>query len=198
MEPYPLSTIQEILECIDKKKGVRVDIGRIPIDDKKTLDLFKNGDTEGVFGFGSADMQKYLKALQPNTFNDLMNLCALYGLEGMFRPATFEMLPKYIAIKTGKNKVDNIHPDAAPIISPTCGMLAKRNPEQISKIEPEFFCRCETQGYDKKTVSKFWNLIFPYSGFVGRKTLVSIYTFVAYQFAYLKAHYKSEFYSIIT
>lgn len=149
MEPYPLSTIQEILECIDKKKGVRVDIGRIP-------------------------------------FDDLMNLCALYGLEGMFRPATFEKLPKYIAIKTGKNKVDNIHPDVAPIISPTCGMilyqeqvteilskiagystedaekvrrmLAKRNPEQISKIEPEFFCRCETQGYDKKNSIKILEL----------------------------------------
>ena len=219
--PYPLSAMREILDSIEENRNVRVDMGRVPLDDKKTLALFKKGDTEGVFGFGSPDMQNFLKQVKPESFDDLMALCALYGLEGKFRPATFEMLDEYIARKARKKKIDNIHPDVKLIISHTCGlivyqeqvteilceiagytpekaeivrhMLAKKNPEKMAKLEPEFFCRCITRGYDKKTVSKIWDLILPYAGKAGRRTLVSVYTFVAYQFAYLKAHYKNEF-----
>lgn len=221
LEPYPHSVMREVLDYIEKNRNIHVDIGRIPLNDKKTLDLFKKGNTEGVFGFCSPDMQKFLQQLKPNSFDDLMVLCALYGQEGMFRPAVFDMLPEYIERKTGKREIDNIHPDIEPIVSPTCGMivyqdqvteilskiagyspeeaekvrhmLAKRNPEKIAKLEPEFFCRCETRGYDRTATQKIWNLIIPYSELAGRKILVSIYTFTAYQFAYLKAHYKNEF-----
>lgn len=220
-EPDWLAAMRETLNCIEKRDNVRVDIGRIPLNDKKTLNLFKKGDTEGVFGFGAPDIQNFLKQLRPESFNDLMVLCALYGLEGMSRPACFDLLPEYIARKTGKSEIDCIHPDLEPIISHTYGLvayqeqvteilcaiagytpekaetvrriLAKKNSEKIAKLEPEFFCRCEARGYNRTVVRKIWNQILPYAGQLGRRSLVSIYAFTAYQFAYLKAHYKSEF-----
>lgn len=213
--------MRKILDYIEEKRNVNVDMGRIPLDDKKTLNLFKKGDTEGVFGFGSPEMQKILKQVKPVNFDDLMALCALYGLEGKFRPAVFGMLPEYISRKTGEKKVDNIHPSLKPILAPTCGMilyqdqvaailckmagyspedaevirykLAKKHPDQMTKLEPEFFCRCYERKYSRRVTSCVWDLILPYAGLVGRRDLVSVYAFTAYQFAYLKAHYKSEF-----
>ena len=82
----------------------RADIGPIPLDDEKTLDLFKKGKTEGVFGFGSPDMQKILKRLKPDRFDDLMVLCALYRPETPSRPEIFDLLPEYIAKKRGKQE----------------------------------------------------------------------------------------------
>lgn len=220
-EPDWLATMRKILDYVEEKRNISVDIARIPLNDKKTMDLFKNGDAEGVFGFGAPDIQNFLKQLQPDSFNDLMVLCALYGLEGMSRPACFNLLPEYIARKTGKREIDCIHPDLEPIISHTYGLvayqeqvteilcaiagytpekaetarriLAKKNSEKIAKLEPEFFCRCEAKGYNRTAVRKIWNLIVPYAGQLGRRSLVSIYAFTACQFAYLKAHYKSEF-----
>lgn len=220
-EPDWLATMRKILDCIEKRDNVSVDMGRIPLDDRKTLDLFKKGDTEGVIGFGSLDMQKILKQLKPDRFDELVALCALYGLEGKFRPAVFEMLPEYISRKTGEKKIDNIHPSLKPILAPTCGMilyqdqvaailckmagyspedaevirykLAKKHPDQMTKLEPEFFCRCHERKYSRRVTSRVWELILPYAGLVGRRDLISVYTFTAYQFAYLKAHYKSEF-----
>ena len=221
LEPYPISALRKILDYIEEKRGVRIDIGRIPLDNRETLELFKRGDTDGVFGFSSPDMQEFLKQLQPDNFNDLMILCALYGLKGMFRPAVFDMFPEYIARKKDKQKIDIIHPDLKSIISPTYGLivyqeqlteilceiagynpenaetarriLAKKNPEKIAKMEPEFFSHCTARGYDRQTVLKIWDEMLPYAGQLGRKSIVSIYSLVAYQFAYLKAHYKNEF-----
>ena len=65
LEPYPLSTMRKILDCIETTQNIRVDISRIPLDDKKILDIFRNGDTDGVFGFDSSNMQEYSKQLKP-------------------------------------------------------------------------------------------------------------------------------------
>ena len=225
LEQYPISALRKILDCIEEKRDTRIDIGSIPLNDEITLELFKKGNTDGVFGFSSPDMQEFLKQLQPDNFNDLMILCALYGLEGMFRPACFDLLPEYIARKTDKSKIDRIHPDLEPNILPTYGLivyqdqvteilreiagytpenaetarriLAKKNPEKIAKLEPDFFCRCTAKGYNQQTAQRIWDALFPYAGQLGRRSLVSIYTFTAYQFAYLKAHYKSEFCEVI-
>ena len=226
LEPYPLSTMRKILDCIETTQNIRVDISRIPLDDKKTLDLFRKGDTEGVFGFDSPDMQEYSKQLKPDSFEELMILCALCGPTRAFRPATSDLVTDYINIKRGVWEYSGIHPDVEPIISATRGMivyqeqvtdilceivgyppknaaevrriLAKRNPERISKLEPEFFCRCEAKEYDQQIAWQIWDLLLLYTKSAVRKTLVSIYTFLAYQFAYLKAHYKSEFYFATT
>lgn len=74
-----LSAIWKILDCIEAQKGIRVDLACIPLDDNETLDLFKNGDTEGVIGFDSSDMQNFLKQLKPNCFDDLIFAVAILG-----------------------------------------------------------------------------------------------------------------------
>jgi DNA polymerase-3 subunit alpha len=199
----------------------RADIGPIPLDDEKTLDLFKKGKTEGVFGFGSPDMQKILKRLKPDCFDDLMVLCALYRPETPSRPEIFELLPEYIAKKRGKQEVDYIHMDLEEILSPTCGMLVyqeqvteilckmagytpegaeavrrifgKRNPSKVVMLEPEFFCKCTERGYPKYVVRKVWDLLLPNAGQAALKTYVSVFTFAAYRSAFLKAHFKVDF-----
>ena len=219
-----LSTMRKVLNCIKRRRKKHVDIGRIPLNDKKTFDLLKKGDTQGVFGFDSPDMKKNLKQLKPDRFDELMALCGLYGLGGNSRTWTFDLLPEYIARKTGKKKIEKIHPELDPIVAPTYGMIvfqdqeteiiskmlgyspenaeevrhmmAKKNPERMAKLEPEFFYWSETRGYDKRVTSKIWDSILPYAGLTGRKDLVSVYTFIAYQFAYLKAHYESEFLAV--
>jgi len=226
LEPYPFSAMRKIMDCIEKTQNIRVGISRIPLDDKKTLDLFRNGDTDGVFGFDSPDMQEYSKQLKPDSFEELMTLCTLCGPARAFRPATSDLITEYINRKWGECGYDGIHPDVEQIILPTYGMiiyqeqvteilckitgyppenaeevrriLAKRNPERISKLEPEFFCQCEAKGHDQQIAWQIWELLFIYAKHAVCKTLVSIYTFVAYQFAYLKAHYKSEFYFATT
>ena len=87
LEPYPISVIRKILDCIEKKRNIRVDIGRIPLDDRETLELFKKGDTDGVFGFDAPDIQEYSKQLKPDSFDELMILGALCGPARAFRPA---------------------------------------------------------------------------------------------------------------
>ena len=216
MEPGWLVAMRKTLDCIEQRDNIRVDIARIPLDDKKTLDLFKKGNTEGVFGFDSPDMQKILKRLKPDSFDDLMVLCALYRPETPSRPEIFDLLPEYIAKRRGKKEIDYIHPDLAPILSPTCGMLVyqeqvaeilckmagytpegaeevrrilgKKNPSKFAMLEPEFFCKCEGKGYPRYAIERVWDLLLPNAGQTALKTYVSVFTFVAYQFAYLKAH----------
>ena len=226
LEPYPIYVMRKILNSIEKNRNIRVDIGRIPLDDKKTLDLFKRGDTDGVFGFDAPDIQECSKQLKPDSFEELMILCALCGPARAFRPATSDLIADYIDRKRGEWEYSCIHPDVEPIISATRGMivyqeqvtdilceivgyppenaaevrhmLAKRNPEKMAKLEPEIICRCVDKGYNQQIALHIWDLLLLYTKPAVRKTLVSIYTFVAYQFAYLKAHYKSEFYFATT
>ena len=226
LEPYPLSVMRKILDCVEKTQNIRVDISHIPLDDKKTLDLFRNGDTDGVFGFDAPDIQEYSKQLKPDNFDELMILGALCGPARAFRPATSDLITEYIDRKWGECGYDGIHPDVEQLILPTRGMiiyqeqvteilckitgyppenaeevrhiLAKRNPEKLSKLKPEFIYWCVTRGYDRQITLQIWDLLFIYAKHAVCKTLVSIYTFVAYQFVYLKAHYKSEFCSAIT
>ena len=117
---YPISALRKILDYIEEKRGVKVDIGRIPLDNRETLELFKRGDTNGVFGFSSPDIQKYSKELKPNSFDELMILCAFCGPARTFRPSDAEMITEYIDRKSGELEYDGIHLDVEPIILPTC------------------------------------------------------------------------------
>lgn len=221
LEPSPIFAMRKILDYTEKERDVHIDIGRIPLNDKKTLNLFKKGDTGGVFGFDSPDMQKILRRLKPDSFDDLMALCALYRPETLSRPELFELLPEYIARKTSEKKIAGIHRDVNPILSSMCGMIVyqeqmadilckmagytperaedvrrmigKRNPSKMAKLEPEFFYRCMERGYSRQATIRVWEQVLLSAGQAALKTYVSLFTFVAYQFAYLKAHYKSEF-----
>lgn len=210
-----LSLIQDALALIKKTHGIDLDIDHIPLDDAKTFELLGRGLTVGVFQFESPGMQKYLRELGPERIGDLIAMNALY------RPGPIEQIPRFIRCKTGQEPVDCYHKDLEPILSETYGVIvyqeqvmrlaqrlggytlggadiirrimAKKKPEDMDKLQPEFFQRCIERGYDEKLVKRIWDVLLPFCGYAFNKSHAAAYAYVAYQTAYLKAHYGAEF-----
>ena len=210
-----LSLIQDALALIKKVHHIDLDISHIPLDDKKTYELFGKGLTIGVFQFESPGMQKYLRELQPDRIGDLIAMNALY------RPGPIEQIPRFIRCKNGLEAIDCYHENLEPILKETYGVIvyqeqvmqiaqtlagyslggadnirrimAKKMPEKMAKLEPEFFAKCEEHGYSKELVQKIWDVLLPFCNYAFNKSHAAAYAYVAYQTAYLKAHYGPEY-----
>lgn len=215
LELANLSVIQDTVDLVKKNRRVEIDINHIPLDDRETLELFRSGDTDGVFQFDSPGLQKYLKQMKPDKFSDLV------ALNAMYRPGPIEFIPDFIKRKTGKKKVDCIHPNLEPILSETYGMvvyqeqackimqkiagyrigvadnvrriIAKKNPERLVKLEPEFFCKAMDLGYREQDVRLVWETLLPHAGWYFCKAHAAAFAFMGFQSAYLKVHYRNEF-----
>lgn len=210
-----LSIIQDAVNMIKKNRGIDLNMGHIPLDDKKTFDLLGKGMTTTVFQFESPGMQKYLRELKPNRIGDLIAMNALY------RPGPIDQIPHFIARKLGNEEIDCYHPDLNPILSETYGVIvyqeqvmqlaqvlggytlggadnirrimAKKMPEKMEKLQPEFFQKCIDKGYDKALIQKVWDAVLPFCGYAFNKSHAAAYAYVAYQTAYLKANYGPEY-----
>ena len=210
-----LSIIQDTVNMVKKNRGIELDMGHIPLDDKETFDLLGKGMTTTVFQFESPGMQKYLRELKPTRIFDLIAMNALY------RPGPLEQIPHFIARKQGKEEIDCYHPDLEQVLGETYGVIvyqeqvmklaqilggytlggadnirrimAKKMPEKMAKLEPEFFEKCEKKGYDHAMIQKVWNAVLPFCGYAFNKSHAAAYAYVAYQTAYLKAHYGPEY-----
>lgn len=210
-----LSMIQDTLALIKKNHGFDLDIGHIPLDDKKTYELFSKGLTVGVFQFESAGMQKYLRELNPTCIEDLIAMNALY------RPGPLEQVPRFIRCKNGVEEINCYHPDLEPILKETYGVIvyqeqvmrlaqilggytlggadiirrimAKKKPAEMEKLQPEFFEKCISRGYDPKMIEEIWAVLLPFCGYAFNKSHAAAYSYVAYQTAYLKTHYGAEY-----
>ncbi len=210
-----LSLIQDTLALIKKTRHFDLDIGHISLDDKETYELLSKGLTVGVFQFESPGMQKYLRELHPDRIGDLIAMNALY------RPGPIEQIPRFIRCKTGQEKIDCYHPDLEPILSETYGVIvyqeqvmqmaqklagyslggadgirrimAKKMPEKMDKLKPEFFGKCKERGYDEKLIQEIWDVLLPFCNYAFNKSHAAAYGYVAYQTAYLKAHYGPEY-----
>ncbi len=210
-----LSIIQDAVALIRQTRKLDLDIAKIPLDDKATFALLSRGLTVGVFQFESMGMQEYLRKLQPERIEDLIAMNALY------RPGPIEQIPHFILRKQGEEKVDCYHPDLEPILSETYGVIvyqeqvmllaqklggytlggadiirrimAKKKPEEMAKLEPEFMAKCIARGYDEKMVKEVWKVLLPFCGYAFNKSHAAAYAYVAYQTAYLKANYGPEF-----
>jgi len=211
-----LSIIQKALKIIQRTKREQLHMNTIPLDDKKTFDLFSQGETMGVFQFESAGMRRYLKELKPSCFEDIIAMVALY------RPGPMEWIPDYIAYKHGKKKVTYPHEDLKPILEGTYGIAIYQ--EQILQIVQKFagFSLGEAdilrRAIGKKIVKElmaqkekfvqnavvvghteqealfiFEKVIEPFAGYGFNKSHAACYAMIAYQTAYLKAHYPTEF-----
>jgi DNA polymerase-3 subunit alpha len=121
-----LSIIDTTLDLIEKNHGVRINIDDIPLDDKKTYELFGRGDTIAVFQFDSPPMQNYMRALKPENIEDLSSMNALY------RPGPMEYIPEFIDRKQGRKKVEYLHPKLEPILAETYGVIVVQ--EQVMRI----------------------------------------------------------------
>ncbi len=210
-----LSIIQDSVNMVKKNRGIDLDMGHIPLDDKKTFDLLGKGMTTTVFQFESPGMQKYLRELKPTRIFDLIAMNALY------RPGPIDQIPHFIARKNGREEIDCYHPDLEQVLGETYGVIvyqeqvmklaqilggytlggadnirrimAKKMPEKMAKLEPEFFQKCLDKGYDKAMIQKVWDAVLPFCGYAFNKSHAAAYAYVAYQTAYLKANYGPEY-----
>ncbi|KKP98957.1 MAG: polymerase III catalytic subunit, DnaE type protein [Parcubacteria group bacterium GW2011_GWD2_38_12] len=214
-----LTIIENTLNLIEKNHGVKIDIDKLPLDDKKTYKLFQNGKTTGVFQFESDGMKRYLKELKPTEFEDLIAMVALY------RPGPMELIPSFIARKHGKEKIEYLYPALETILKNTHGIAVYQEQimemaKQIAKFTPgqadtlrkaigkkihkllleqqEVFMQgCLKNGVPKAIAQKLADLLEPFSRYGFNRSHAACYALVAYQTAYLKANYQNEFMSAL-
>jgi DNA polymerase III subunit alpha len=211
-----LTTIKNALRIIRKVYGQTIDIDTIPLDDKKTFQLLQRAETTGVFQLESAGMRRYLKELKPTVFEDIIAMVALY------RPGPMQWIDDFIARKNGKKRIEYLHPAVEPALKNTYGVIVyqeqvmqiskemcgfsggqadtlrkaigKKIPEVMAKLKTDFIeGAIKTVGADRKQMEKFWNQLEDFAAYCFNKVHSACYGLIAYQTAYLKAHYPEAF-----
>ena len=198
-----------------RKRGIELDIDAIPLDDPKTFEIFAEGRTTGIFQFESQGMREYLRKLKPNRIEDLIAMNALY------RPGPMENIDTYINRKYGREKIEYLHPKLEPILKETYGIIVyqeqvmriasdlagfslgkadllrramgKKKVKEMEKMKGEFIEGALKNGVDQKTAEAIYDLIFKFASYGFNKSHSAAYAILAYQTAYLKAHYPAEF-----
>lgn len=210
-----LTIIRDALEMIKRNHNVEIDIDNIPLDDEKTYQLFWKGQTTGVFQFESAPMREYLKRLKPTSLNDLAAMNALY------RPGPMEFIDDFIDRKFGRKEVKYDHPVLEPILKETYGIIVyqeqviqiankvagmslaeadilrramgKKDLRAMEEQKVKFIDGAIKNKIDKKIAEQIFDNIFKFANYGFNKSHAVAYSLVAYQTAYLKAHYPAEF-----
>ena len=210
-----LSIMKETVENIRLTHGITVDLDTIPIDDELTYKLYQEGRTIGTFQFESAGMQKYLRELRPTVFEDLIAMNALY------RPGPMDYIPSFIARKNGKEEIKYDIPCMEKYLKDTYGItvyqeqvmllsrqlanftrgesdalrkaMGKKKKAIVDAMKPKFIEGGKKNGHDPKVLEKIWADWEKFASYAFNKSHATCYSWVAYQTAYLKAHYPAEF-----
>lgn len=210
-----LSILKEAVENIRFTRGIDVDLDKIPIDDELTYKLYQEGRTVGTFQFESAGMQKYLRELKPTVFEDLIAMNALY------RPGPMDYIPSFIARKNGKEEIKYDIPCMEKYLKDTYGItvyqeqvmllsrqlanftrgesdalrkaMGKKKKDIVDAMKPKFIEGGKKNGHDPKVLEKIWADWEKFASYAFNKSHATCYSWVAYQTAYLKAHYPAEF-----
>lgn len=210
-----LTMVSRVIEDIRNDTRLNITFSNIPFQDKKTIELFNKGDTEGIFQFESAGMIKFLKQLKANNFNDIVAAIALY------RPGPMDSIPEYIRRKNGRVKIDYIHPDLEDILKETYGIIIyqeqimqiasvmagyslgeadilrramSKKKESIMLSEREKFVNNSIQrGYDKEVAVRVYDLILKFANYGFNKSHAVAYSLIAYRMAFLKVHFYQYF-----
>ena len=210
-----LSIIKEALAGIKLNHGVDIDIEKIPIGAAKTYELYCKGQTSGTFQFESAGMQKYLIELHPTCFEDLIAMNALY------RPGPMDYIPSFINRKQGREPIEYDIPCMEKYLKETYGItvyqeqvmllsrqlagftrgqsdtlrkaMGKKQIEKMNELEALFYEGGEKNGHDKQVLNKIWEDWKKFASYAFNKSHATCYSWVAYQTAYLKANYPSEY-----
>ncbi len=210
-----LTILRDALRLIDKIHGIKIDLDTIPLDDKKTFELYQRGDTIGTFQFESAGMQKYLRDLKPDKFDDLIAMNALY------RPGPMDYIPSFAARKNGKEKVEYDLPEMQELLEETYGItvyqeqvmllsqklagftkgkadelrkaMGKKDRAKLDSLKPMFIEGCAKNNIETKICEKIWVDWEKFASYAFNKSHSTCYAFVAFQTAYLKAHYPAEY-----
>ena len=210
-----LSIIKEAVENVRLSKGIEIDIDSISITDPTTYKLYSDGRTVGTFQFESAGMQKYLRELQPSTFEDLIAMNALY------RPGPMDYIPDFIDRKHGRKPIEYDIPVMEKYLSDTYGItvyqeqvmllsrlladftrgesdalrkaMGKKLRDKLDHMKPQFIAGGQKNGHDPKILEKIWGDWEKFASYAFNKSHATCYSWVAYQTAYMKANYPPEY-----
>ena len=210
-----LTIIKDAIEIIKERHGIKIIADDIPLDDKKTYELFQNGLTTAIFQFESPGMQKHLIGLVPDKFEDLIAMNALY------RPGPMEYIPSFIKRKHGQEEVKydldameeyleetygiTVYQEQVMLLSRklagfTLGQadtlrkaMGKKIIAMMDKLFPLFIEGGKENGHDEKILAKVWNDWEKFASYAFNKSHSTCYAFIAYQTAYLKANYPAEY-----
>jgi DNA polymerase-3 subunit alpha len=211
-----LTILQTTLKIIERTKGDTINLKKIPINDKKAYALMARGETTGVFQLESGGMKRYLKELRPTEFEDIIAMVSLY------RPGPMEWIPDYIAGKHGRKKAEYAHPSLEPILKTTYGIaiyqeqilqiaqvfggfslgeadllrraIGKKIAKELEAQREKFIEGAIKKGHSKNlAIEIFEKVIEPFAGYGFNKSHAACYAMIAYQTAYLKARYPTEF-----
>jgi DNA polymerase III subunit alpha len=210
-----LNILKTALELIELNHGVKIDIDEIPLDDAKTYELYQRGDTNGTFQFESVGMQKYLRELKPDKFADLIAMNALY------RPGPLAYIPNFIDRKHGREAITYDLPEMQEYLEDTYGItvyqeqvmllsqklagftkgdadtlrkaMGKKQKAVLDKMKAKFMEGTAKNNFAPETCEKIWTDWEAFAQYAFNKSHSTCYAFVAFQTAYLKAHYPSEY-----
>ncbi len=210
-----LSELKEACKVIKQTTGDIIDLDNIPIDDTLTYELYQRGQTIGTFQFESPGMQKYLRELKPTVFEDLIAMNALY------RPGPMDYIPDFIARKNGKQAIVYDIPCMEKYLKDTYGItvyqeqvmllsrqlanftrgesdalrkaMGKKKKDIVDAMKPKFIRQGQENGHDPKVLEKIWGDWEKFASYAFNKSHATCYSWVAYQTAYLKAHYPAEY-----
>ena len=210
-----LTIIKNALEMIKVNHDVEIEIDNIPLDDEKTFQLYQHGDTIGTFQFESPGMQKYLRELKPDQFADLIAMNALY------RPGPIAYIPNFIDRKHGREAISYDLPEMAEYLEETYGItvyqeqvmllaqsiggfskgdadvlrkaMGKKQKSILDKMKTQFVKGATEKGFPAEKLEKIWTDWEAFAQYAFNKSHSTCYAFVAYQTAYLKTHYPSEY-----
>ncbi|MDD5103016.1 MAG: DNA polymerase III subunit alpha [Candidatus Peribacteraceae bacterium] len=211
-----LTVIETTLEIIERLHGIKLDMTSLPLDDRETYQLLQRGDTTGVFQLESPGMRRYLKQLVPTAFGDITAMAALY------RPGPMDWIPSFIKRKHGREQVEYIHPDLETIFRETYGIgvyqeqilqlarvfagyslgeadilrkaIGKKIKKELDAQHDKFIKGAVGKGYGQPLAERiFEDVIMPFAGYGFPKAHAACYARIAFETAYLKAHFPTEF-----
>lgn len=210
-----LTIINDAIEMIEKNHGIRINPDEIPLDDKKTYELFQRAETVAIFQYESPGMQKHMRALKPDKFDDLIAMNALY------RPGPLQYIPNFIARKHGQEEIVYDLPEMEEHLAETYGItvyqeqvmllsqklanftkgeadmlrkaMGKKQRDVLDKMKPKFLEGGEKNNHPKNKLEKIWNDWEAFAEYAFNKSHSTCYALIGYQTGYLKAHYPAEF-----
>ncbi|QYJ69332.1 DNA polymerase III subunit alpha [Flavobacterium litorale] len=210
-----LTLIKDTVKLVKYKRGVDLDPDNFPIDDVKTYELFQRGETVGIFQYESPGMQKYMKDLKPTVFADLIAMNALY------RPGPLEYIPSFIRRKNGEEEIKYDLDACEEYLKETYGItvyqeqvmllsqklanftkgeadvlrkaMGKKQKAVLDKMKPKFISQAAEKGHEPDTLEKIWKDWEAFASYAFNKSHSTCYAWIAYQTAYLKAHYPAEY-----
>jgi len=213
-----LSLIARMIESVEKKQGIKINPLEINLEDEQTLELFRQGNTLGIFQFENPQMRRFLRNLAPTRFDDIVDATSI------FRPGPSQFIPQFVARRHGKEEVQVVDASIADILAPTYGIMiyqeqimqvaqrfagfslgkadllrraiSKKKGNEFEKLRADFLEGAVSQGHSKEKAQEIYDLIERFANYGFNRSHAYAYAALAFQIAYFKANYPAGFYEV--